>query len=102
MDQLLVISIWVPFKFLWIQSFSFLDEDENESESMEIDDGLVEEDRILSITLPVIIASTPSISPKGQLLVEENVRTVPTNISNITRTQHKIVRVYVQRIIHQM
>jgi|688.fasta_scaffold230025_1 hypothetical protein len=69
---------------------------------MEIEDGLVEEDRILSITLPVIIASTPSISPKGQLLVEENVRTVLTNISNITRTQHKIVRVYVQRIIHQM
>lgn len=69
---------------------------------MEIEDGLVEEDRILSITLPVIIASTPSISPKGQLLVEENVRTAPTNISNITRTQHKIVRVYVQRIIHQM
>ena len=69
---------------------------------MEIDDGLVEEDRILSITLPVIIASTSSISPKGQLLVEENVRTVPTNISNITRTQHKIVRVYVQRKIHQM
>ena len=69
---------------------------------MEIEDDLVEEDRALSITLPVIIASTPSISPKGQLLVEENVRTVPTNISNITRTQHKIVRVYVQRIIHQM
>ena len=69
---------------------------------MEIEDDLVEEDRALSITLPVIIASTPSISPKGQLLVEENVRTVPTNISNITRTQHKIVRVYVQRKIHQM
>ena len=69
---------------------------------MEIEDDLVEEDRALSITLPVIIASTPSISPKGQLLVEENVRTVPTNISNITRTQHKIERVYVQRIIHKM
>ncbi len=42
-------------------SFYFLAGDENESESMQNEDGRVEEDPV-----PPIIASTPSISPESQ------------------------------------
>ena len=36
--------------------------------------------------MPVNIASTSSISPEGQHLVEENAWTVPTNITNIIKS----------------
>ena len=51
---------------------------------MENEYDLVEEDCVFSITLPVIIASTPSTSPEGQPLVEENARTVPTTTTPLS------------------
>ena len=51
---------------------------------MENEYDLVEEDCVFSITLPVIIASTPSTSPEGQPLVEENARTVPTTTTPVS------------------
>jgi hypothetical protein len=68
------------FQILVNKSFSFLAEDENESESMENEDDQVEEDPVPPITVPPIIASTPSISPESQPLFEENAMTVRTTL----------------------
>jgi hypothetical protein len=47
---------------------------------MENEDDQVEEDPVPPITVPPIIASTPSISPESQPLFEENAMTVRTTL----------------------
>jgi hypothetical protein len=72
------------FHILVNSKFFFFNEDENECESMDIEDGLVEEYPVPPITVPPIIASTSSISPESQPSFEENCMTVPTTSTPVS------------------